>query len=201
MQNILNKKWNHLTAIKYIGSDNNYKQIWEFECDCGNKKKIILSDVKNNKTKSCGCSQFIRKKKHGLTGHKLYFIWNSIKYRCYNKKSKYYYNYGGRGITMYEEWKNDFKTFYDWSIKNGWKTGLEIDRRDNDLGYSPDNCRFVTNKINSNNKRNNRLIKFNSKIQTLAQWSEELNIKSDTLLYRLKHWTIKQALTTPIKKL
>lgn len=196
----MQKKFNHLTPIKYVNSNNNYKQIWEFECDCGNKKKIILSDVKSGKTKSCGCVQFIRKKKHGLTRHKLYFIWNSIKYRCYNKKAKYYYNYGGRGILMCEEWKTDFKTFYDWSLNNGWKPGLEIDRKDNNLGYNPENCRFVTNKINSNNKRNNRLIKFNDKIQTLAQWSEELNIKSDTLLYRLKHWTIKQALTTPIKK-
>lgn len=196
----MKKKFNHLTPIKYVNSNNNYKQIWEFECDCGNKKKIILSDVKSGKTKSCGCVQFIRKKKHGLTRHKLYFIWNSIKYRCYNKKAKYYYNYGGRGILMCEEWKTDFKTFYDWSLNNGWKPGLEIDRKDNNLGYNPENCRFVTNKINSNNKRNNRLIKFNDKIQTLAQWSEELNIKSDTLLYRLKHWTIKQALTTPIKK-
>lgn len=90
---------------------------------------------------------------HGLSKHPLYSVWKDMKKRCYGTKSKYYHNYGGRGITVCEEWKTDFKAFYDWAIKNGHKEGLTIDRKDNDKGYSPNNCRWATRSMQSSNQR------------------------------------------------
>lgn len=137
-------------------------------CDCGNKTIVRKSQIVNGKTKSCGCvqKQIIGSinRTHGLSGKcgRLYPLWKSIKYRCYCKTSRDYKNYGGRGIIMCDEWKNDFRSFYDWAIKNGYKEEktnkginiLTIDRIDVNKNYCPENCRFVTNDVQAKNKRN-----------------------------------------------
>ena len=104
------------------------------------------------------------KKKHGLSkkSGRIYQLWKSIRYRCYSETSKDYKNYGGRGISMCDEWKDDFKIFYDWAISNGYneeKTDkglniLTIDRIDVNGNYEPNNCRFITNAEQAKNKRN-----------------------------------------------
>lgn len=76
--------------------------------------------------------------------YKIYKCWNSMKQRCYNENNKAYKNYGARGITMYDEWKNNFLSFYEWAKDNGWKEGLELDRIDNNGNYEPSNCQFIT---------------------------------------------------------
>jgi hypothetical protein len=92
--------------------------------------------------------------KHGLTAkHPLYAVWRNMKQRCYDTSIKQYKDYGGRGLTVCSEWLNSFITFYDWSIKNGWSNGLTLDRADNDLGYSPENCRFVDRVTQGRNQR------------------------------------------------
>lgn len=96
-----------------------------------------------------------------MTGTILYNKWQKMKARCNNIKHPAYKNYGGRGITVCEEWTHDFMLFYTWAIDNGYKEGLALDRRDNNKGYSPDNCRFVTHKENDNNKRTNRYVTIN----------------------------------------
>ena len=111
----------------------------------------------------CGCGEITspgrkwiynhHRKKHGLYKHKLYRLWSNMKQRCYNKKSTRYQNWGGRGIRVCVKWRDNFKAFYNWSINNGWRKGLTIDRIDNDGNYHPDNCRFVSQKINHSNKR------------------------------------------------
>lgn len=90
---------------------------------------------------------------HGLGDHKLYYVWISMKYRCYNKNHPSYHNYGGRGISVCDEWMKDVKTFYDFAIENGWKEGLEIDRINNDGNYEPSNIRFVSHRKNNLNTR------------------------------------------------
>ncbi len=97
-----------------------------------------------------------RKKEHGMSNHPLYRLWGHVKERCDNPKSKSYYRYGGRGIVVCNEWINNPKLFIEWSLENGYKKGLEIDRIDNDKGYSPENCRFVTREINNLNRGLNR---------------------------------------------
>jgi len=126
-------------------------------CDCGNIKSIRLDHIIQGCSLSCGCLQKeITKKlftKHELSYHSLYKAWSEMKNRCYNQKSKWYKNYGGRGIHICDEWKNDAKEFIKWALNNGWKKGLVIDRIKNDEDYSSSNCRFVTYIISAQNKR------------------------------------------------
>ena len=91
--------------------------------------------------------------KHGLYYHLLHGVWHGMKQRCYYKKNKYYEDYGGRGICVCDEWRNNFKKFYDWATKSGWKKGLYIDRINNNGNYEPENCRFVTPSESNKNRR------------------------------------------------
>ncbi len=126
---------------------------------CDKEFKTQTSSIKNGSTKSCGCynKQKIieRNSVHKLRHTKLYIIWANIKNRTLNPNFKHYNDYGGRGITICDEWKNDFMPFYNWALLNGYEEnkGLSIDRIDNDGGYSPENCRWVTQTIQSRNQR------------------------------------------------
>ena len=130
---------------------------WLCKCDCGNIKTVITDNLRSGNTKSCGCIMVGAKTKHGYSTkgnvHKLYSVWDDLKQRCYNKNKPGYKDYGGRGITVYEEWVNNPVVFVEWALVNGWKKGLYIDRIDNDGDYSPWNCRFVTNRENCLNTR------------------------------------------------
>ena len=142
-------------------------KCWKCLCDCGNKKIVRQGGLRNGHTQSCGClhKEIVGSlnRTHGLSANcgRLYPLWKSIKYRCYNKNSKSYSQYGGRGIAMCDEWKNDFLAFHDWAIANGYKEEktdkglniLTIDRIDVNGNYEPSNCRFVTNDVQAKNKR------------------------------------------------
>lgn len=177
-----------------------------FKCVCGTEKEIALNHVRVLHTISCGCKSSrltagARSRTHGMTGkHPLYGIWNTMKARCYEPNSQKYKNYGAVGVRVCEEWIHDFKCFYDWCLKNGWKKGMQIDKdiKGNGLLYSPENCLLVTSKINNNHRTNNRIIEYNGKKQTLAQWSEDAGIKAGTIWSRIakSKWNIKDALTT-----
>ena len=144
-------------AEDYISKQGVHCVSWECVCRCGTIKNIRGSYLTSGHTKSCGCLSVEmtnnRNRTHGLRNHPLYRVWYSIKARCYNPKRERFKDWGGRGITMCEEWRNNFKAFYDWAMANGYKEGLQIDREDNDGNYTPENCRFVTAKVNSNNRR------------------------------------------------
>ena len=125
---------------------------------CGNEFKANTYSINSGHSKSCGClKEKISKeglnRKHNLTNTRLYNTWSKLKDRVFNLKSKDYYNYGGRGITICDEWKNDFKSFYDWAMKNEYSDELSIDRIDNDGNYCPENCRWTTPTIQSRNRR------------------------------------------------
>lgn len=102
---------------------------------------------------------------------------------------------------MCKEWSDDFEKFYQWSIANGYKRGLEIDRIDNDGNYEPSNCRWVTRKKQLNNTSRNRKITFNGKTQSVKEWSEELGFVYNTLYARIFHfgWDTEKAFTTPVR--
>ncbi|MDD5358453.1 MAG: AP2 domain-containing protein [Candidatus Nanoarchaeia archaeon] len=128
-----------------------------YECSCGKRFVTRIKDVKNGKIQSCGClrSSMLSKRNtsHGMANTKLYGIWEGIKKRCNNQNSPNYSYYGGRGIKICDDWNSSFESFYIWSINNGYKEGLTIDRKDNDGNYYPDNCRWVTLSVNCRNQR------------------------------------------------
>ncbi len=120
-----------------------------------------------------------------------------MKDRCYNPNFKSFANYGGRGITVCDEWANSYRKFHEWSLENGYRDDLTIDRIDVNGNYEPSNCRWLTIKEQSYNKRTNRKLTYQNKTQTVTEWAVELNIKSNTLLYRLRRgWTVERALST-----
>ena len=201
---ITNQKFNMLTVLEKSGHKNN-RIIWKCQCDCG---KIIYENaiyLKNGRRKSCGCLNRQRliqiATKHNLSKTRVYKCWIAIKKRCFNSNCDIYPLYGGRGITMCDEWKNDFLSFYNWSMQNGYKDTLTIDRIDNNGNYEPSNCRWTNWITQNNNRRNNHLITYNDKTLSLSQWAKEYDINLSTFTNRIRRgWSIEKALTTPPRK-
>jgi hypothetical protein len=165
-----------------------------FRCDCGNEKVINLSNVRRGLVKSCGC---ITKTRNGMSKTKLYQCYQHIKHRCYNPNDINYKNYGGRGILMFETWRDDFGSFYTWALNNGYKDGLTIDRVDVNGNYEPSNCKWSTMKEQQNNRTNNRIVEFKGVKKTITAWAEQYGMSYRNLHYRLKSgYTIQEALET-----
>lgn len=134
---------------------------------------------------------------------RLYNIYNNMIMRCTNPNATNYSRYGGRGITVCKEWsgKRANIKFFEWALTNGYDDTLSLDRIDNNKGYSPDNCRWVSVKEQGRNKRNNIYLTLNGKTQILEEWAREVGIDSRLIRYRMTHgWTDEEALTIPPKK-
>jgi hypothetical protein len=151
---LIGQKFNRLTVIKLLGKKSGHNN-YLCQCDCGNFTEAAPTNFKSGKIKSCGC---LRKEgsnlKHGLKGHYLYSLWSSIKSRCYIKSATGYKNYGGKNIIMFQEWKNDFKLFYDWIIENLGERpskAYSLDRINNLKNYEPGNLRWATQSEQSQN--------------------------------------------------
>lgn len=179
------------------------KAVWKCKCDCGNEVLVIGQDMRTGHTNSCGCLQkdFVVKKnrKYGIDyPTRLYHSWHSMIARCENPRTNYYCNYGGRGISVCEEW-HDFETFAEWALNNGYSDNLTIDRIDNDGGYSPQNCRWATKIEQENNKRTNRKVTINGITKNLVAWCNSYGINEITVFSRLRYgWDIEKAITTPV---
>lgn len=157
-RNIVGLRFGILTVL---GEDKTFKhqkhQKWICRCDCGNVKSIYSHSLTQGRTKSCGCQMNKGKKginkTHGMTNTRIYREWSSMRKRCKpnSPNSKHYFS---RGITVCKEWEKDFMSFYKWSMDNGYSDELSIDRIDNDKGYSPENCRWITIEDQQSNKSN-----------------------------------------------
>ncbi|AGK99014.1 hypothetical protein [Clostridium pasteurianum] len=188
-------KFERLKVVKRIGKTAGGKVQWLCQCDCGNTTIATTDNLKRLHVTSCGCRQkdIISEVNtiHDLCHTRLYTIWAGMKNRCCNSYTPTYKNYGARGIRVCNEWLNSFEIFYNWAITHGYKDTLTIDRKDNNGNYEPGNCRWATDKEQSNNKRTNVYITYNGRTQTAKQWSDELDINYSTLLRRFhKGWPV-----------
>lgn len=203
------KKLGKLNVIKRVGNNESGNSQWLCICECGNEHITTGSRLNTKKVLSCGCIQREGAKKratrHNLSGHKLYHIRKEMIARTENPNNSRFENYGGRGISVCEEWlsnPNGITIFYDWAIRNGYREGLSIDRIDNDGNYEPSNCRWADNSTQASNKTTNRFIEFKGEIKTIKQWAEELGFNRSLIPDRLRHgWDVERALTTPPRKL
>lgn len=198
------RKVGKLTVVGYAYTKNN-KAYWHCICECGTKCIVTARNLITEMAKSCGCSkrESMRRValKHGGSGTRLYSIWCNMKDRCNNPKNSHYYRYGGRGIAVCSEWINDFSSFESWALSHGYSDELSIDRINNDLGYYPDNCRWVTNKKQQNNKSTNHLITYQGKTMNVTEWAEETGIPAKTLYDRLSYnWTLDAVFSKPVKQ-
>lgn len=174
--------------------------VYKCRCDCGNTKDVLAVHLRSGHTKSCGCFRSERTAdkmyKHGDSQSRLFIIWKNMKSRCLNKNRPDYPLYGGRGITVDPKWINDYTVFKQWSLENGYDDNLSLDRIDVNSGYSPDNCRWVTQKQQCNNTRRNINVEHNGELHTLKEWSEIIGIKYGTLVSRISRgWDAEKALT------
>lgn len=150
------QRFGRLTVIERAISKGK-NTVWFCQCDCGNTTVSDGYQLRNGITLSCGCyhKEFCgdAHRKHGFTRTRLYRIYYKMKERCYKPSNDNYKYYGALGITICDEWLNDFRTFADWALANGYKDNLTIDRKDNSKGYSPDNCRWITIQAQQKNRR------------------------------------------------
>lgn len=191
------RRFAYLVAEEFTGTDSRGRALWLCRCDCGNTRIITGSKLKVGEYKSCGCMHY--KYGHGQTNTRLYHIWRTMKARCEDPNSHKYHAYGGRGITVCEEWLNSFESFYDWATASGYRDDLSIDRINNDGNYCPENCRWATAKEQANNTRRNRLLTYNGETHTVAEWAKIVGITKTALYHRLSRgWSVKEALITPM---
>lgn len=181
-------KCNLINDLEYIGKKFGYwtiiepakgkdrKKSYLCECKCGTRKVVHLDTMKLGKSKSCGCfhkEKLIEDKTtHGKTGQRIARIYYNMMSRCYDEKNKRFSDYGGRGVRVCDEWRNNSCAFIEWATQNGYSDDLSIDRIDNNGDYSPNNCRFITTKEQSNNRRNSILLTFFGNTKTMKEWCD-----------------------------
>lgn len=215
-EDLSGKTFNRLTVLKLHhkkqlfnknGKPNGHLYYYECLCSCGKISIVASTLLKNNSVKSCGCLREDEIKKsenkhriHGMKNTRIYKIWSSMRGRCHYKYIHGYERYGGRGIKVCQEWEENFMNFYNWSINNGYRDDLTIDRINFNGNYEPSNCRWVTKKEQARNTKSNHNITYKGETHCLKEWSEILGINYGTLKGRIqkRKWNIEKAFTEPI---
>lgn len=192
--------FNRLTVLKEVEKRDG-KRYFKCICECGNSGEYRLISMRAGKIKSCGCLRSEQNRTvaitHGKRNTRLYSIWHSMKQRCFNPNNLKYEFYGERGVSIYKKWVDSFELFYNWAIQNGYSNNLTLDRIEVNGNYEPSNCRFISMKEQSRNKRNNVFIEFNGEKLCVVDWAKKLQISNSAMQKRLKNWTLEKALTEP----
>ena len=217
-ESYIGNKYNHLKVIGY--DYNEYgKRCFKCRCDCGNIKLYVTTNVVQGTVKSCGCmhDEYVRinTTKHGGCSNgvaeRLYRVYRSMIERCTNPNHIAYKNYGGMGISVCNEWRKDYSKFRKWALDNGYdetkdRKEQSIDRIDNNKGYSPDNCRWTTAKVQRSNQRPRKayskraMVNIDGKLIPKREICAQYGISPELFDYRRKHMSIIEALTMPIAK-
>lgn len=210
--NLVGQVFGRLTVISegpgYIDYKGGKGINWVCECSCGSGKVVVTrgSNLKTGNVTSCGCYrlEIFKRGTHFKSDHPVYRTWASMRGRCLNPKDTAYDRYGGRGITICQEWLDDFNVFYTWMIAQGWVEGtvLSLDRVDNNRGYSPENCRLATKTEQSRNRRNNTMYTIYGQTLCFKEVWEKFalpSVKYGAFEARVKYngWNIYEALYTP----
>lgn len=201
-QDITFQKFGKLTAIKCLGKSKTTSgndTYWLCKCECGNFAKTTITKLKSGHTRSCGCLKKRNESDNYIAKSKtrLYRIWIGMKTRCFNVKAGNYKYYGAKGVTICKEWVGDdgFENFKKWSLENGYKDGLTIDRIDNEKEYSPDNCRWVTMKEQARNTSQVKMIEYNGENKSVPDWAESIGISAELLKKRIRDgWSIEKCI-------
>lgn len=181
------------------------RATWRCRCDCGKEVVVRGGNLRSGGTKSCGCYKVACLNRSKTTHHgsntRLYRIWSNMKDRCYRPANDRYRDYGGRGIGVCEAWRASFEAFRDWAVSSGYRDNLTIDRKDNDLGYSPENCRWTNRAAQNNNTRRNRYVTYGDETHTVSEWARMRGLTETALRLRLNRgWPLEAALTTPLRE-
>lgn len=206
-KNLIGKRFGKLTVIakgEPINQHGTNLSTWICQCDCGVIKTIRQHNLLAGGSKSCGCGQMGGKyhihNLHNSSKTRLYGIWQGIKQRCFNPKNKNYHNYGGRGITICEQWKDNFVCFQQWALSSGYEDNLTIDRIEVNGNYEPNNCRWLTRGEQQNNKRDTHRFNINGEILTIRDVSERYNIDLELIRHRISAgYTIEEILANETK--
>lgn len=204
--NIVGQRFGYLTVLSRKGTACGASKVstWLCQCDCG--KTIVRTSQGLRKARpgtiiSCGCKHGVRLVIHGQTDSRMFRIWNQMKGRCQNQNDKDFKNYGARGITVCERWQKSFIHFSE-DMRDGYSDELQIDRINNNIGYSPGNCRWATVKMQANNRRSNILIQTKNGQMTVTAAAEMIGIKVVTLHARIFRygWDVKKAMEHPVRQ-
>ena len=203
--NLNGMRFGRLTAIHLVD-----RKRWRCICDCGNHRDVLVGQLRSGKTKSCGClalevavakGKATRRHGHCADGKSTseYRTWDSMRRRCGDPTDKQWEHYGGRGITVCERWRDSFDNFVaDMGRRPKGPPKHTLDRIDNDGNYEPGNCRWVTHKVQQNNKRSNRPITINGETMNLMEWLKRIGMSQRCFYNRTSHgMSAEDALTVP----
>lgn len=198
-------KFGRLLVIEEIineGTPKHKKFTYKCLCECGQEKICLRKHLVSGDTKSCGCLNNELYEKHGFHNHKLYSIHKAMVSRCSNEKNPKYKDYGKRGIFVCKEWIDSRSAFFEWSLNNGYEEGLEIERKNNNDGYYPENCEWITRKQQCRNMRSNIFISIGGIEKCISEWCEIYNLSKNAIYARVNlNWKLDEnIILTPIKK-
>src|SRR5690606_5539083 len=201
-KDISGQRFGRLVAVKMV-AEKHQRTKWLCRCDCGVEKLIPLNSLTSGKGTSCGCyrkevtgNKF---RTHGRKNKRLYNIWLNMRQRCSNPNVESFKNYGERGIAVCSEW-DDYESFYRWSLNNGYRDDLTIDRIDNSRGYTPSNCRWVDYEVQMNNTTKNVRVEIDGVERTLSEHAKDYGINYYTLYHRYETGLRGKKLVEPLKK-